>query len=62
MIGHDHVEELLLPFAGRHEGFQPLRGLPVMFGLPMGIVLFIVGLMSMGLGYVFIRKIVDIKV
>ena len=35
---------------------------PEMLGLPMGIVLFIIGLMSMGLGYVFIRKIVDIKV
>jgi tight adherence protein B len=35
---------------------------PEMLGLPMGIVLFIVGLMSMGLGYVFIRRIVDIKV
>ncbi len=35
---------------------------PEMFGLPLGIVLFAVGLISMGLGYVFIRRIVDIKV
>jgi tight adherence protein B len=35
---------------------------PEMFGLPMGIIFFIVGLISMGLGYVFIRRIVDIKV
>jgi tight adherence protein B len=35
---------------------------PEMFGLPLGIVLFIVGLISMGLGYVLIRRIVDIKV
>jgi tight adherence protein B len=35
---------------------------PEMFGLPLGIVFFAVGLLSMGLGYVFIRKIVDIKV
>ncbi len=35
---------------------------PEMLGLPMGIVLFLVGFLSMGLGYMFIRKIVDIKV
>ena len=35
---------------------------PEMFGLPMGIVFFAVGLISMGMGYFFIRKIVDIKV
>lgn len=35
---------------------------PEMFGLPMGVVFFIVGLVSMGIGYVFIRRIVDIKV
>ena len=35
---------------------------PEMIGLPMGIVFFIVGLISMGIGYVFIRRIVDIKV
>ena len=35
---------------------------PALLGLPMGVVLFAVGLLSMGLGYVFIRKIVDIKV
>jgi tight adherence protein B len=35
---------------------------PELLGLPMGIVLFGVGLISMGLGYLFIRRIVDIKV
>jgi tight adherence protein B len=35
---------------------------PEMFGLPMGVIFFAVGLISMGLGYVFIRRIVDIKV
>jgi tight adherence protein B len=35
---------------------------PNMFGLPLGIVFFVVGLISMGIGYVFIRRIVDIKV
>ena len=35
---------------------------PEMFGLPMGVIFFIVGLISMGIGYLFIRRIVDIKV
>jgi tight adherence protein B len=35
---------------------------PEMFGLPLGIVFFAIGLISMGMGYVFIRRIVDIKV
>jgi tight adherence protein B len=35
---------------------------PEMLGLPMGIVLFAIGLLSMGMGYMFIRRIVDIKV
>lgn len=35
---------------------------PEVFGLPMGIIFFIIGLISMGIGYVFIRRIVDIKV
>jgi len=35
---------------------------PEMFGLPMGVVFMIIGLISMGLGYVLIRRIVDIKV
>jgi hypothetical protein len=30
--------------------------------LPMGIVLFGLGLLSMGIGWLFIRRIVDIKV
>jgi tight adherence protein B len=35
---------------------------PELFGLPMGIVFFIIGLISMGIGYLLIRRIVDIKV
>ncbi|MDP9269428.1 MAG: type II secretion system F family protein [Chloroflexota bacterium] len=35
---------------------------PELFGLPMGIVFFGVGLISMGIGYLLIRRIVDIKV
>ncbi len=35
---------------------------PEMFGLPMGIVFFAIGLVGMGIGYVLIRRIVDIKV
>ena len=35
---------------------------PEMLGLPMGVVFFIVGLISMGIGYFFIMRIVDIKV
>ncbi len=35
---------------------------PEAFGLPLGIIFFLVGLFSMGMGYFFIRRIVDIKV
>ena len=35
---------------------------PEMFGLPLGMIFFAVGLLSMAGGYVFIRRIVDIKV
>lgn len=35
---------------------------PETFGLPTGIIFFILGGISMGIGYVFIRRIVDIKV
>jgi len=35
---------------------------PEMLGLPTGIIFFIVGFISMGIGYFFIRRIVDIKV
>ncbi|HET6381274.1 MAG TPA: type II secretion system F family protein [candidate division Zixibacteria bacterium] len=35
---------------------------PSLFGLPAGIVFFIIGAISMGIGYVLIRRIVDIKV
>jgi len=35
---------------------------PELLGLPMGVVFFIVGLISMGIGYIFIMRIVDIKV
>ena len=39
-----------------------LENPPSLFGLPMGVVFFLVGLISMGIGYLFIRRIVDIKV
>lgn len=39
-----------------------LENPPEMLGLPMGVVFFLVGLLSMGIGYLFIRRIVDIKV
>jgi tight adherence protein B len=35
---------------------------PGLFGLPIGVVFFLVGLMSMGVGFLLIRRIVDIKV
>ncbi len=35
---------------------------PELIGLPMGVVLYLVGLISMGIGYIFIRRVVDIKV
>jgi tight adherence protein B len=35
---------------------------PELFGLPLGVVFFGVGLISMGIGYLLIRRIVDIKV
>jgi hypothetical protein len=35
---------------------------PEALGLPLGVVFFAVGLVSMGLGYILIRRIVDIKV
>ena len=35
---------------------------PEMLGLPMGVVLFMLGGLSMGIGWLFIRRIVDIKV
>ena len=35
---------------------------PELFGLPTGVIFFIVGGISMGIGYVFIRRIVEIKV
>jgi tight adherence protein B len=35
---------------------------PELLGLPMGIVLFLLGGLSMGIGWMFIRRIVDIKV
>jgi len=38
------------------------RNPPVTLGLPTGVIFLIVGLISMGIGYVFIRRIVDIKV
>jgi len=38
------------------------RNPPTTFGLPTGVIFLIVGLISMVIGYVFIRRIVDIKV
>ncbi len=38
------------------------RNPPTTFGLPTGIIFLIVGLISMSIGYIFIRRIVDIKV
>jgi len=35
---------------------------PEMFGLPLGVIFFAVGLISMAIGYILIRRIVDIKV
>ncbi len=35
---------------------------PEAFGLPLGVIFFLVGLFSMTMGYFFIRRIVDIKV
>ena len=35
---------------------------PELLGLPMGVVFFIIGGISMGIGYLLIRRIVDIKV
>ena len=35
---------------------------PTMLGLPLGVVFMLIGLISMAIGYVFIRRIVDIKV
>jgi tight adherence protein B len=39
-----------------------LKNPPEMFGLPTGVIFIIIGLISMGIGYVLIRRIVDIKV
>ena len=35
---------------------------PELFGLPMGMIFFAIGLIRMGVGYLLIRRIVDIKV
>ncbi|MEO6579025.1 MAG: type II secretion system F family protein [Candidatus Limnocylindria bacterium] len=39
-----------------------LESPPDLLGLPMGVVFFLIGLLSMATGYFFIRRIVDIKV
>lgn len=39
-----------------------LESPPELLGLPMGVVFFIIGLISMGIGYMLIRRVVDIKV
>jgi tight adherence protein B len=38
------------------------RNPPTTFGLPTGVIFLIIGLISMGIGYIFIRRIVDITV
>jgi tight adherence protein B len=38
------------------------RNPPTALGLPLGVIFLIVGLISMGIGYMLIRRIVDIKV
>ncbi|MBA3688947.1 MAG: type II secretion system F family protein [Chloroflexi bacterium] len=38
------------------------RNPPATLGLPLGVIFLIVGLISMGIGYMLIRRIVDIKV
>jgi tight adherence protein B len=35
---------------------------PELFGLPTGVIFLVIGLISMGVGYLLIRRIVDIKV
>jgi tight adherence protein B len=39
-----------------------LQSPPELLGLPAGIVFFLIGLISMGIGFLFIRRIVQIKV
>ena len=39
-----------------------LQNPPEILGLPAGVVFLIIGLISMAMGYVLIRRIVDIKV
>ena len=39
-----------------------LESPPELLGLPAGVVFLLIGLISMGIGYLFIRRIVDIKV
>jgi len=51
---------LFLISPGYMEGM--LQSPPEMLGLPLGIVFFIIGFISMAIGYFFIRRIVDIKV
>jgi tight adherence protein B len=51
---------LFLISPGYMEGM--VQSPPEMLGLPLGIIFFAVGLLSMGIGYFFIRRIVNIKV
>jgi Flp pilus assembly protein TadB len=39
-----------------------LQNPPEILGLPAGVVFLIIGAISMGIGYILIRRIVDIKV
>jgi tight adherence protein B len=49
LISPTYISKMLLPK-------------PDMFGLPLGVIFFILGGISMGIGYLLIRRIVDIKV
>jgi Flp pilus assembly protein TadB len=39
-----------------------LQSPPELLGLPAGVIFLMVGLVSMGIGFLFIRRIVQIKV
>jgi tight adherence protein B len=39
-----------------------LESPPELLGLPAGVIFLLIGLISMGIGYLFIRRIVDIEV
>ena len=53
---------LLFLISPELHGADARRTPPEIMGLPAGVVFFIIGLISMGIGYLLIRRIVDIKV